>query len=296
MRTLTSFRVGGPADRVVVAESLKQAAAVLKAAASADVPVMLLGNGSNVLVSDQGIRGVLLLLGGEFRKIELLEDNRTIVCGAGASLASLARFAQKHGLTGLEFAWGIPGSVGGAVYMNAGAYGGEMKDVVKSAGYLSRKCEAGTYKADELDFAYRQSVFKDTDLIITDAAIYLEPGDRDAIEEKMELLMEKRKVKQPYALPSAGSTFKRPEGHYAAALIEDCGLKGISCGDAQVSPKHAGFVVNNGNATCAQVCALIAKIKQRVYEMKGIALDCEVKLIGEGFDEACMKRESLQMK
>lgn len=280
----TSFKIGGPADRFAVIETAAQLKTMQQAAKTAHIPVFILGNGSNLLVSDRGIRGLVLTLGGDFKKIELLEDNETILCGGAVLLSSLCKFARENSLTGLEFAWGIPGSVGGAVYMNAGAYGGEMKDVVREAAHITPEGETGKFSREELGFAYRRSSYTDTGNVITMVRLKLEKGDRNQISEKMNELIGKRKEKQPYDLPSAGSTFKRPAGAFAAALIEECGLKGFACGDARVSEKHAGFVINSGGANCRDVLTVIEAVKEKVYKDKQIQLECEVKMIGEGFE------------
>lgn len=284
MKNHTSFKVGGPADRFIVVKNMLQLRAVLNAVKESDLQVFILGNGSNILVSDKGIRGVVLSLSGDFKKIELLEDNRTILCASGVRLSALCKFAKDNSLTGLEFAWGIPGSVGGAAYMNAGAYGGEMKDVVREVMHISRdSLEIGKFNLDSLDFSYRHSVYTNKDLIITAVKLRLDKGNQIEISSKMDELMKKRKNKQPYDMPSAGSTFKRPQGAFAAALIEECGLKGERVGNAMVSDKHAGFIINNGGATCEDILALIKCVKQKVFTERGVRLECEVKLIGEGF-------------
>lgn len=283
MRLHTSFQIGGPADRMVLVKNHAQLAQVLQTAGTLSLPVTLIGKGSNLLVSDAGIRGVVLALAGAFEKIELLEDQRTVVSGSGVSLAALCKFARENHLGGLEFAWGIPGSVGGAVYMNAGAYGGEIKDVVIRTAHIDADGSSGSYDAKELAFGYRHSVYQEEPgQVLTSATFHLQPEDPAKIGERMEQLLKKRREKQPYDLPSAGSTFKRPAGHYAAALIEQCGLKGEACGGAQVSPKHSGFVVNTGGATCEDVCKLIRRVQERVLDRAGVTLECEVQLIGEG--------------
>ena len=241
---------------------------------------MVLGKGSNLLVSDKGIRGVVLLLAGEFKKVELLGNGR-LRAGAGASLASVCAFARDQGLSGLEFAWGIPGSVGGAVTMDAGAYGGEMRDVVERVCHLTEEGTLSSAAGEELGFSYRKSRYTGGREVIAWADYKLQPGDPTQIGAQMEELMARRKAKQPYDMPSAGSVFKRPEGAYAAALIEECGLKGRRVGGAQVSEKHAGFIVNTGGATCGDVLALIGQIQQEVREKKGISLETEVRVLGE---------------
>lgn len=274
----TSFRIGGNADCFCEVRNIGALTDAVEACRKYELPYFIIGQGSNLLVSDDGYRGVVIKLGGEFDEIEKTGDN-TIRCGAGATLAAACLFAKNSSLGGLEFAWGIPGSVGGAVYMNAGAYGGEMKDVVRSVRYL----DGSTIKeisGKELSFSYRHSFFSDKRFVILDAVIELYPKNKNEIFFLMQDTMEKRKKKQPLNRPSAGSVFKRPEGFYAAALIEQCGLKGVSVGDAQVSEKHSGFIVNNGRASAAQVKELIEKVQSVVREKTGVELQCEIKYIG----------------
>ena len=241
----------------------------------------MLGKGSNLLVSDKGIRGAVLHLGGDFKKVEVLPDGRTLRAGAGAPLASVCALARERSLTGLEFAWGIPGSVGGGAYMDAGAYGGEMRDVVSRVLHLGPDGAPGEARGEELCFGYRKSRYTGGEDIITAVEFTLQPGDPAAIAGKMEELMARRKDKQPYDMPSAGSVFKRPQNGFAAALIEQCGLKGRRVGGAQVSEKHAGFIVNTGGATCQDVLELIAVIRKTVEEQTGTCLECEVRVTGE---------------
>lgn len=276
----TTFQIGGPADRLVTVETVSQLKGLLAVLREEGMPFLLLGKGSNLLVSDRGIRGAVLLLSGELKRVELLSGG-LVRAGAGASLASVCAFARDRGLTGLEFAWGIPGSVGGAAYMNAGAYGGEMKDVVERVFHLSPAGEEGSASGEELRFSYRKSRYTGGREVITSVEYRLSPGDPAQIAAQMEDLMARRKGKQPYDMPSAGSVFKRPEGYYAAALIEECGLKGRQVGGAQVSPKHAGFIVNTGGATCADVLELIRQIQREVYERKGVRLEPEIRVTGE---------------
>ncbi|MGI6254569.1 MAG: UDP-N-acetylmuramate dehydrogenase [Acutalibacter sp.] len=276
----TTFQIGGPADRFVTVETGRQLKGLLQVLHRENLPYMILGKGSNLLVSDRGIRGAVLLLAGEFRRVELLPGG-LIRAGSGASLASVCAFAREHSLTGLEFAWGIPGSVGGAAYMDAGAYGGEMRDVVECVRHLTPEGEEGCACGEELDFSYRHSRYTGGHDVITAVEFLLEPGDPVQIAAKMEELMGRRKEKQPYDMPSAGSVFKRPQGAFAAALIEECGLKGRSVGGAQVSEKHAGFIVNTGGATCGDVLELVRQVQEEVYEKKGIRLEMEVRVTGE---------------
>ena len=281
MARYTTFQIGGPADRLVTVETTGQLGALLDAARRTGLPVLLLGRGSDLLVGDGGVRGVVLRLGGEFREITPLPDGAGLRAGAGVSLAALCAFARDRGLSGLEFAWGIPGSVGGAVYMNAGAYGGEMKDVVTGVWHYAPLSGPGECRGEELDFSYRHSAYTGGDRIITFARFRLAPGDREATGAKMEELMARRKEKQPYDLPSAGSVFKRPATGYAAALIEQCGLKGRRVGGAQVSEKHAGFIVNTGGASCRDVLALMELIQDTVRREAGVELEPEVRVTGE---------------
>lgn len=277
----TTFRIGGTVDRFLTVESEEQLIALLRILENENIPWQVLGNGSNLLVSDKGIRGAVLTLGGVFAEIELLPDGKTVRAGAAAPLSSLCAFARDKGLSGLEFAWGIPGSVGGAAYMNAGAYGGEMKDVIRSVTHLTADGEIVTLPAERLELSYRHSRYSGKRDIILRAEYGLEPGDGSEIAGKMDELIGRRKEKQPYDMPSAGSVFKRPVGGYAAVLIEECGLKGKKIGGAQVSPKHAGFIVNTGGATCEDVLALIGEIQKTVKEQTGTELECEVRVVGE---------------
>lgn len=276
----TTFQIGGPADRFITVETLPQLKGLVKALGQEGLPFLLLGKGSNLLVGDRGFRGAVLLLSGDFKKVEQREEG-LLRAGAGASLASVCAFARERGLSGLEFAWGIPGSAGGAAYMDAGAYGGEMKDVVERVCHLTPQGEEGSARGEELQFSYRRSRYTGGREIITFVEYRLQPGDPAQIAAKMEELMARRKEKQPYDMPSAGSVFKRPQGAFAAALIEECGLKGRRVGGAQVSEKHAGFIVNTGGATCADVLALIRQIQEEVYEKRGIRLETEVRVTGE---------------
>lgn len=276
----TTFQIGGPADRFVTVETLSQLKELMKVLKESGLPYLLLGKGSNLLVSDKGIRGVVLLLSGDFKKIELLPNNR-VRAGAGASLAAVCAFAREHSLSGLEFAWGIPGSVGGAAYMDAGAYGGEMRDVIERVIHVTPEGDEEAASGEELQFDYRKSRYTGGRDIIAFVEYGLTPGDAAQIGAQMEDLMARRKSKQPYDIPSAGSVFKRPQGAYAAALIEESGLKGRRVGGAQVSEKHAGFIVNTGGATCHDVLSLIGEIQKEVYEKRGIQLETEVRVTGE---------------
>ncbi|MBE6754298.1 MAG: UDP-N-acetylmuramate dehydrogenase, partial [Ruminococcaceae bacterium] len=235
-------------------------------------------NGSNMLVDDNGIGGVVLRLDEQFCEITVSESG-ILRAGAGATLSAMCHAALDASLTGLEFAWGIPGSVGGAAFMNAGAYGGEMKDVVVSCEYITPDGAWNVYNADQCEFGYRTSVFQHQPYIITAVSVQLKPGDQREIRAQMDDILQRRKSKQPLELPSAGSVFKRPVGYYAGGLIEQCGLKGASVGGAQVSEKHAGFIVNKGGATCADVLGLVAHIQKTVLEQTGVTLECEIRSI-----------------
>jgi UDP-N-acetylmuramate dehydrogenase len=233
----------------------------------------ILGRGSNVIAADEGFDGVILLFGSDFASISI--DGTTIRCDAGALLASACVHAQQSGLSGMENLFGIPGTVGGALYMNAGAYGSEMKDIVVSAEYIDNDCNIRSISAEDMELSYRHSVFSDSGCVITSVTMKLTEGDPDTIKSAMNECMGKRSSKQPLDYPSAGSTFKRPEGSYASLLIEQCGLKGMSCGGAMVSEKHSGFVINKGYATCADVLELCSKVQDIVREKTGYKLELE---------------------
>ena len=274
----TTFRIGGPARLLVEPNSVDSLEAILKACKAEGVKPIVLGNGSNVLVRDEGIDGVVIVMGDEFSKIEYA-GNDLVRVQAGAKLVDLCRFALEYSLGGLEFAFGIPGTVGGAAFMNAGAYGGEMKDVVWVVNHIDLDGNRGSFQGSELDFSYRHSAYVDSDLIITSVIFHLEQDNAEGIKNNMDDVQRRRKAKQPLEYPSAGSTFKRPEGYFAAALIDECGLKGYSVGGAQVSEKHAGFVINTGGATAADVLALMDHVQKTVLEQKGVALEPEVRII-----------------
>ena len=275
----TSFKIGGPAELFVKPRDTDCIAALSRYCKEHGLPMTIIGKGSNLLVADTGLRGVVVRLGTGFGGISLA-DETTIRCSAGLPLAQVCYFAYRHGLTGLEFAWGIPGSAGGAAYMNAGAYGGEMKDVLAACSHLSADGTPGEFAGDALDLSYRHSAYTDSDKCITGLTLRLQKGNPADIRARMDDLMNRRRTKQPLEFPSAGSTFKRPAGNYASALIEQCGLKGARVGGAMVSPKHSGFVINAGNATCEDVRGLIRHVQQEVYKQTGYTLDCEVKLLG----------------
>ena len=272
----TSFRIGGPARRMAFPETQEQLLLTVDAAKQCGVMPFVLGKGTNLLVDDAGL-DTLVIKTERMSGIRLL-DEVTIEADAGVSLARLAVFAQQQGLAGLEFAHGIPGSLGGAVYMNAGAYGGEMKQVLTG---ITALWPDGVrhMSVEEAQLSYRHSVFSDGDAVVLSATVRLTKDDPAAIRERMDELMARRKKTQPLEYPSAGSTFKRPEGNFAGTLIEKTGLKGLTIGGAQVSEKHAGFLINVGGATCADVLALIGEVQQRVFDASGVRLEPEVKII-----------------
>lgn len=275
----TSFKIGGPAEIFAKPSSEEQVSKIINYCKENEVPLFPLGKGSNLLVSDNGIDGVVLYFGNDFGKIKLVDDE-TVYCEAGAGLAALCNFALENELTGLEFAYGIPGSVGGAVFMNAGAYGGEIKDVIIYADHMDKNGQSGRFVGDELDMSYRHSAYSAKEYFITGAAFKLQKGDKAEIKAKMDDLLGRRFDKQPMDKPSAGSTFKRPEGAFASALIDQCGLKGYRVGGAEVSTKHAGFVVNVGEATCADVLQLIKDVQKKVKDDTGFVLEPEVEILG----------------
>lgn len=290
MKKHTTFRIGGPADYYAEPD-VSQISKLIEIAKACDMPVAVIGNGSNLLVGDKGIRGLVIGIGKGMSEIDVTEavaqqstaqgNGRIITAGAGAILAAVAAKAAETSLSGLEFASGIPGSVGGAVVMNAGAYGGEIKDVLIDATVLTAEGELKTVTRDELDLSYRHSIVPEKGYIVLSARFRLTPKPQDEIKAYMAELRAKRVEKQPLEYPSAGSTFKRPEGYFAGKLIMDAGLRGYSVGDAQVSGKHCGFVVNRGEATAADVLTLIKDVQETVLKQFGVKLEPEVKMIGE---------------
>lgn len=278
LKDYTSFKIGGKVDLMVFPDTVDKLSQIVSRANGNNIPVLIIGKGSNLLASDDGFRGVVIST-SSLDSIELV-DETTIKCQSGASLSKLCRFALENSLTGLEFAFGIPGTAGGAAYMNAGAYGGEMKDVLVSCEHIMPDGKIESYSDDELGLGYRHSAYSDSDKLILSLTLKLEKGDKSEIKAKMDELMAKRREKQPLEYPSAGSTFKRPEGYFAGALIEQCNLKGYKIGGAQVSEKHAGFVVNVGGATASDVMAVIDHCRKTVLQKTGVTLEPEVKIIG----------------
>lgn len=278
LKEITSIRTGGPVNSIIIPKSSAAAAAVLKESQKRRVKVTLLGNGSNVLAPDEGLDGIILRTAGGLNEL-YLQDEITIFCGSGVALTRLCMFAYENSLTGLEFAYGIPGTAGGAAYMNAGAYGGEMKDIVLFCSHIDNDFNENKLFASELDFSYRSSAYMKNGFTITGISVRLKKGNKTEIKAKMDELMGKRHTKQPLDYPSAGSVFMRPQNNFAGALIERCGLKGYSVGGAQVSEKHAGFIINTGNATTSDVLKLIEFIQKKVWEKTGVSLKTEVKIL-----------------
>lgn len=280
MSRFTSFRAGGRADLLVMPQSEEELQQVLKILAESHVPYMVMGNGSNILVKDGGYKGVIVKLGDAFDEISIQGD--ILTAGCGALMSSVAKAALDAGLTGFEFASGIPGSLGGAVFMNAGAYGGEMVQIIKEARILSKDgSRQYTLSCQELELGYRHSILHESGDVAVSVTLQLAEGDREAIRSQMKELAAKRNAKQPVSLPSAGSFFKRPEGYFAGKLIQDAGLKGMSVGGAQISPLHSGFIVNNGGATASDIIQLMEVVQASVLDQFGVRLEPEVRIIGE---------------
>ena len=281
MKKHTNFKIGGNADIFVIAKSIEEIKCVIKFSKENNVPLTILGNGSNVLVSDKGIRGIVLQVGIKEIKIQK-QKNALVEVDAGVMLGALAQVLLKQSIAGFEFAAGIPGSIGGAIRMNAGAYGGEIKDIIKNVTVLNEKGEMITLENKDCEFAYRYSRFTNSKEIVIRATLDLPFGNEKEIKEKMDEYAQSRKEKQPLDLPSAGSTFKRGPDFITAKLIDECGLKGFTSGNAQVSTLHAGFIVNLGDATAQDVLNVVNHVKQVVLEKKGKQIELEIELLGEG--------------
>lgn len=281
MKKHTSFKIGGTADYFFKATTLEELQNIIKFAKIKELPITIIGNGSNLLVTDKGIRGLVIKIDIKKLKIEKKDEFAVIEVGAGNKLMALATKMKDEELSGLEGLSGIPGSVGGAIVMNAGAYGKEMKDVVLSTTCMDKNGKLYTFSNEEQEFSYRNSIFQKKDYIIIETKLKLEYGKKDEIKKRMEEYFKSRKEKQPIEYPSAGSSFKRQEGIITAKLIDDVGLKGYKIGGAQVSEKHAGFIVNYNNATATDVINLIDYIKEKVYSKYGIKIEEEIKIIGE---------------
>jgi UDP-N-acetylmuramate dehydrogenase len=279
MKRHTSFRIGGPVDLMILpaeTEQIRKALTVLK---ENDVPVMVMGNGSNLLVRDKGIRGAVIKIADRFSHTEVKDES--IRAQSGILLSTLSRIALKAGLTGLEFASGIPGTLGGAVTMNAGAYGGEMKDVIQRVSVMEEDGKIARLDEEQLSFGYRTSAIQDSNRIVLETFLALKNGDYEESKALILDLTRRRQEKQPLSYPSAGSTFRRPVGYYAGKLIQDAGLRGLRVGDAQISELHSGFIINLGNATAYDVIELIEQVKERVRERSGVKLQPEVKIVGQ---------------
>ncbi len=279
MKKHTTFRIGGPADYYLCPHSIEELQKILQICKEKKIEFFILGNGSNLLVSDKGYRGAVIQLWKNFSDITV--KGTTIIVKAGALLSKIAAEALEEGLTGMEFASGIPGTIGGATVMNAGAYGGEMKNIIKEVTVLTQEGELLTLSNEEMKLGYRTSIVKEKGYVVVSVVLQLKKGDKEEIRKVMEDLKERRVTKQPLDMPSAGSTFKRPEGYFAGKLIMDAGLRGFSVGGAQISEKHCGFVVNKGDATAADVLGLIREVQKRVEEQFHVALEPEVKFLGE---------------
>lgn len=279
MKKHTSFKIGGPADIMVLPASEEEIVHALKVCKDTSVPFFIMGNGSNLLVRDKGIRGVVIKISENYNQIEI--DGTNIRAQSGVLLSTLSKAAVRNSLKGLEFASGIPGTLGGAITMNAGAYGGEIKDAVVSVRCIDSNGNIHILQKEDMKFGYRTSLIQTTDLIVSEVNMELEYGDQQESLDLMADLARRRREKQPLAYPSAGSTFKRPVGYYAGKLIQDCGLKGLRIGDAQISELHAGFIINLGNATAQNVIDLIKKVQEIIYDKYGVEMVPEVRIVGE---------------
>ncbi|MCI9080873.1 MAG: UDP-N-acetylmuramate dehydrogenase [Lachnospiraceae bacterium] len=278
MSSHTTFRTGGPAE-YYVRPKRTQVAEIVSLCRKYNIPWLVIGNGSNLLVGDRGIRGLVMELGRE--AAEVTAEGNTITAEAGALLSAVARVAADHALTGMEFASGIPGTIGGAVVMNAGAYGGEMKQIVRKVTVLTPEGQEKELTLEELELGYRHSCIPQNDYIVLDTELELKPGDSEKIQEQMAKLRSQRSKKQPLEYASAGSTFKRPQGYFAGKLIQDAGLRGYRVGDAQISEKHCGFVINRGSATAAEISELIRQVQDKVEADSGVRLETEVRFLGD---------------
>jgi UDP-N-acetylmuramate dehydrogenase len=278
MKEYTSMKVGGIADYVVQPDSIEKIKKCTRFLTQNNINYMVIGNGTNLIFADEGYRGVIIKINSKFADIEV--KNNYIIAQSGALLTSVANMALENSLTGLEFASGIPGTIGGAAYMNAGAYGGEMKHVITETVNLDKKGNIVTLKGDEHNFCYRSSRIQDDELICLMVTIKLQKGDYKNIHEKMTDFNRRRREKQPLDVPSAGSTFKRPPGNFAGKLIEECGLRGFQIGGAKVSEKHCGFIINTGNASSADIICLIKHIQKTVSDKTGVLLEPELKIVG----------------
>ena len=275
----TTFRVGGKADAFLSVQNEEQIKHAIEVCEKHKVPFFILGNGSNLLVSDEGYRGLVIAIGNDMAEVTI--EGNSVTAQAGALLGSVSQAAAKSGLSGMEFASGIPGTIGGAIVMNAGAYDGEMKNIVTQVKVLTREGEILTLSNEELEFGYRMSRVKKEKLIVLSVTMLLQKKEQSAIYEKMNDFSQRRREKQPLEYPSAGSTFKRPEGMFAGKLIMDAGLRGYTVGDAQVSEKHCGFVINRGNATAKEVRTVIKDVQEKVKETFGVELETEVIFVGD---------------
>jgi len=279
---MTSFRTGGRASMLVLPKNMEELKKTLKILDISRMEFMVIGNGSNILILDGGYHGIIIKLGEGFETIKVNQEDQTITAGAGALMSRVSREAQEAGLTGFEFASGIPGSIGGGLFMNAGAYGWEMSRVVREARVLSRNGNKEyTMTREEMALGYRTSIFEKKGDVVVSVTLQLENGDKEEIGATMKDLSNKRNEKQPVSFPSAGSFFKRPEGNFAGKLIEEAGLKGLTLGGAQVSPLHAGFIINTGGATTKDIIGLMRLVQNTVYDKTGIKLEPEVRIIGE---------------
>lgn len=273
----TTFKIGGPARLIVYPETQEDIAKLVKKCLQQNIRYIPIGNGSNLLVSDDGIDACVIVIGKDFSDIRLIDED-TIYAEAGAPMIKLCRFALEHELSGLEFAYGIPGYCGGGAFMNAGAYGGELKDVLYRCDHIDKNGDIGFLEGEDLKLSYRHSAYYDNGCIITGLYLKLKKGSYSEIKSTMDDLLNRRKDKQPLEYPSAGSTFKRPEGYFAGALIQECGLKGATVGGAQVSIKHAGFVINRGGATCQNVLDLCSMVHDVILREKGVELEMEIRV------------------